>query len=385
MAIDELVCGTGLTGHAIARHPGQCPGTAFLSHGLHHRAHFPCHGRREHPFADDLLRLTLEERQRHDFAVVGKRHVGPGQLQQADRQSVAIRHGGLFDRLPGRRIAQPPGSLAREARTRQLTEPGTMQHLPMLLWRQRHRHFGGADIARYLDDLRHRQMIVVVFVVHQLVSDPKVVRRFDHAVRAEQAPLQHRCRDEGLDGGARFEGVDHRAVAHQIRLVILAIVGIENRLVGQRENLAGLGVEHHDAAALGFVLLDCRRQFTVCQILDLEIERQGQVAAHLRSLDRRQIANGVAVAVAQDLAFSRSAGQPVLIGAFDAFLSFVVHIGETHHLGSDRTCGIVTAVFAPQRQARQPHGSDLDGLFRSNGTAHAEFAARFVRQDFCQL
>lgn len=273
MAIDELVCGTGFAGYAITRHPGQCPGTAFLSHGLHHRAHFPCHGWREHPLADDLLRLALEERQRHDFAVVGKRHVGPGQLQQTDRQSVAIRHGGLFDRLPGRRIAQPSGSLTREARTRQLAEAGAVKHFPVLLWRQRHRHFGGADIARYLDDLRHRQVIVVMFIVHQLVSDAEVVRRFDHAVRTEQAPLQYRCRDEGLDGGPRFKGVDYRAVAHQVRLVVLAVVGIENRLVHQREDLAGLGIEYHDAAALGFVLLDCRRQFPVCQILDLEIER----------------------------------------------------------------------------------------------------------------
>lgn len=89
--------------------------------------------------------------------------------------------------------------------------------------------------------------------------------------------------------------------------------------------------------------------------------------------------------VTQDLALARAPGQPVLVGALDAFLPFVVHIGEAHHLRSDRTRRIVTAVFAPQRQARQPHGGDLDGLLRSNGTAHAEFAARFVRQDFCQL
>jgi hypothetical protein len=133
------------------------------------------------------------------------------------------------------------------------------------------------------------------------------------------------------------------------------------------------------------VRLDRRRQLLVGQILNPEIERQGQVAAHLRSLDRSQITNGIAMAITQDLPLARPTGQPVLISALNAFLALVVHVGETHHLRGDRARRIVAAIFALQRQPRQPHGGNPDGLLWRDRAPHAEFATGFTRQDSCQL
>jgi hypothetical protein len=42
--------------------------------------------------------INLDERQRHQFAVMGKNGIGAGQLHQADRNAVTVGHGRLLDR-----------------------------------------------------------------------------------------------------------------------------------------------------------------------------------------------------------------------------------------------------------------------------------------------
>jgi hypothetical protein len=105
----------------------------------------------------------------------------------------------------------------------------------------------------------------------------------------------------------------------------------------------------------------------------------------LRGLDRRQVADGVAAAVAQDLPPAFASGQPVLVGALDAFLPEIVDIGEADHVRGDFARRVVAAEFAPQMQPGHAHGGDPDRLLRRHRAPHAEFAARLARQRFRQV
>jgi hypothetical protein len=73
---------------------------------------------------------------------------------------VAVRHGGLLDRLPALPRAHPARDFARETESRQLTETDVVEHLPHLLRRQHGGDLGGTDVRRFLDHFRDGQRAV---------------------------------------------------------------------------------------------------------------------------------------------------------------------------------------------------------------------------------
>ena len=69
------------------------------------------------------------------------------------------------------------------------------------------------------------------------------------------ALLDGKGHGEGLEGGAGLERVGDDAVAQLSARQTAAVVGVVGGQIGERQHLAGLGVEHHDGARTGFVAL----------------------------------------------------------------------------------------------------------------------------------
>src|SRR5690606_18584976 len=86
---------------------------------------------------------------------------------------------------------------------------------------------------------------------------------------------------EGLDGGARLEGVDQGAVAGRRRVQLLAVVGVVGGLVDHGEDLAALDVDHHQAAGPSAEFVQRVAQFAVGQVLQAQVDGQLDVAAGL--------------------------------------------------------------------------------------------------------
>ena len=106
-----------------------------------------------HDACAGYLLSGLEHGRRHQFAFARKHGIGMGKLEQADRQTVAITHGGLFDRAPGFEPTQSPAYGSGERQIGLLAEPDPAEHLPHLARLQPHGNLDGAHVARLLDHL----------------------------------------------------------------------------------------------------------------------------------------------------------------------------------------------------------------------------------------
>ena len=102
---------------------------------------------------------------------------------------------------------------------------------------------------------------------------------------------------------------------------LAAVVGREARVVGQRQHLARLGVEHDHAAGLGLVLGDRIAHPLVGEELDLRIDRQRDVAAVQRGDAVADLLDHAAEPVLDHAAAAVAAGQFLLEREFDAFLA----------------------------------------------------------------
>src|SRR5690606_37796981 len=138
------------------------------------------------------------------------------------------------------------------------------------------------------------------------------------------ATLQSRRHGDRLDRGTRLEHIDHGTVAHGRGLQVAPVVGVIGRLVDHGEHLAGLHIDHHQAAGLGTLLDQRVAKLAVRQILQAQINRQGQSLARLGILLDLYVLDQPTTAILEYLPFARHTGQPFLEGQLDALAPAVV-------------------------------------------------------------
>ncbi len=196
-----------------------------------------------------------------------------------------------FQVFAGRnRPATSPG----KSGVRRRAETRLREHAPHGGRRQRERDLRRADVRRLLDHLLDRQRAVGMRVVNRVGADREGARRrLDHRVRPHRAALERRCDGERLQRRAGLEDIGERAVAHLLARDLVARIRVVGRPVGQRQDLAGLRVEDHEAAGLGAVRLDRRLQFAEREILEARVDRRAQdrgpPAAHVSTRRPRRL------------------------------------------------------------------------------------------------
>ena len=153
-----------------------------------------------------------------------------------------------------------------------------------------------------------------------------------HRVRRDFSPLDCLSDGEGLERGARLEAVGDDAVAQLRAGQTAAIIGVVRRQIGERQHLAGLGVEHDDGACLGLAAVHRQLQLGEGESLQFRIQRKRQVAAVLRLADRFRILDDLPETVLDHPPAAGLAGQRRLVSELDAFLARVVRAGEAEHL-----------------------------------------------------
>ena len=147
------------------------------------------------------------------------------------------------------------------------------------------------------------------------------------------SPMLEGHRDgERLHRRAGLEGVGDDAVAQLRAGQLTALVRVVGRPVGQRQDLAGVRVEHHRRARLRLVALHRVAQCVEGEKLDLAVDRQRQVVAVVRLAHRPDILDHPPEPVADHPAAARAPGQFRVAREFDAFLADVLDVGEADHV-----------------------------------------------------
>ena len=139
-------------------------------------------------------------------------------------------------------------------------------------------------VAGFLNHTLDRQRAVVVRVgdveaANRIAARPGV----DERLRRDAAGFQCHGHGDRLHGRARLKGVRHSTVAQLFAREVFAFVRHVAGVIGQRQHFAGDGVEHHHAAALGFLRSHGLAQFLIGKKLYLAVQRELQVLA----IDRR--------------------------------------------------------------------------------------------------
>ena len=241
-------------------------------------------------------------------------------------------------------------------------KPLSLSPLPQCFRRQTECNLGSADVAGFLDHLRHRERTFRVRIVDSASAHRQhTAYGIDDRSRFDLARFQRRRDGERLHGGTRLELVGHGMVAQYRHVGLVAIIGVVGRPVRQRQHLAGLGIQHHDGAAFGFAAFDRLLDLAEGQRLYLAVYAQRNIAARLGRAQTGHVLDDISAPVLDDLLAARLAAELCLQRKLDAFLSVVIHIGEADEMRGDFAAGIVAAIFALQRNAGD---SQLDHLGR---------------------
>ena len=141
---------------------------------------------------------------------------------------------------------------------------------------------GGSDSARWLmpdigalgEDGREVDPAEWVVVREDLRADLDVARRrINDAVVVIATGLNAGRHEERLDAGTGLEDVGHRPVAVVGRIGIVAIVGVEARLIDHRQDFSGPHIDHDHGAGFRTLIAHRSLQFPVGQILQTQVDR----------------------------------------------------------------------------------------------------------------
>ena len=161
----------------------------------------------------------------------------------------------------------------------------------------------------------------------------------------DQALLKCQCDHEGLHGGARLKAVGQGAVAQLLAAEVLPPRGRIAWVIGQRQHLAALHIEHHHAARLGFILQHRLTQFLISKELHLAVNTELDVApVHWRNILAHRL-HHPATAVLDDPARTSASGQVLVESQLNALLPAIINIGEAHHMGSGFALRVQALVF----------------------------------------
>jgi hypothetical protein len=149
---------------------------------------------------------------------------------------------------------------------------------------ERRADLGGADVARVREDLSGREQLVAVRIVNHRVGDAhRAVLAVDLLTLVDRARRQRAGDGERLHDRAGFEAVADRAIAPRGRLGTTGRIGIEGRVVREREDLSSLRIHHHHVAGARLDGTHAQLELALRDDLDLTVERERQVVP-LRAL-----------------------------------------------------------------------------------------------------
>ena len=116
--------------------------------------------------------------------------------------------------------------------------------------------------------------------------------------------------------------------------------------------------------------------------MDAAIDAEREILARTRLLNALHVLDDTTEPVLDDALAARIAAQPVVIGQLQALLADVIDVREAHHVGTHFARGIVTAVFALQRDAGHIQGHDRRGPLRIDAPLEVDkgFVPTFRKQ-----
>ena len=223
-------------------------------------------------------RIALEQRRRHARAVAHQAADGVDELQRRHRDAVAERGGGHRHLGPFLGRARPDhlGDLDLGLGVEADPPEEVLEHGRAA---GGERHPRGADVGRVLEDLGHREPLVLGVVVadpvaadHQLAGGVEPVLEPDLAGverRRDGQDLEHRAELVDL-GEVAVEVLDPVGLAHPVR--------VEVRQAHHGEQLAGDEVEHHRIGADRAEAPVRVQQLLADDLLDAQIQAQSQRA-----------------------------------------------------------------------------------------------------------
>ena len=199
---------------------------------------------------------VLHHRHRDQLAVAREHGVGARELEQRGRQAVAVAHGRLLDRAPGLVGAQPAGDGARELQLRLLPEADR--------WRTAPTSRAAASACAILTVPTLLDFWITSATVSRpcgcasrivlpvMVIQPGAVWIGVAGVTRPVSSARRTTKGFIVEPGSKVSVSARLRSCAPVRL--RRSPGVEARVVGQRQHLAGLHVEHHHAAGLGLVL-----------------------------------------------------------------------------------------------------------------------------------
>ena len=229
--------------------------------------------------------------------------------------------------------------------------------------------FAAPTLEDFCDHLRHAQRRRGMHVVDGVVA---------RCVRRPGAVLHDRGRGVTLPvssasatvKGFSVEPGSNRSVMTRLRSCApgepRAVVRVEGRAVGQREDLAGAHVERDERARLRAVLLDRALERAVGEALDLAVDRRAPGRApSCAGADRLDVLDDAAQAVLDHAPAAGLAAERRLVRELDALLPGVVDAGEADHVRGHFAAGVVAPVFALLVDALEAERRDARPRFRA--------------------
>ena len=325
--------GAGLAGGAVAGRLALRRGAVLGQHAAQHRRHF-----RNLIAGEDALASGFRAVAQHRDVLLqsarGQRQIGAGKLQRRHRQPVAVGQRRSADGLVQVGGGELADGLARQPTARVVAEASALQGVEDGVRRQFKGHLGDPHLARLGENPRHGDGAAVERIFDRLAADAQIARRRVHfRFRRVEAALQGGQHRQRLDRGARLVDIGDGAVAHAGRTAPGPVVGIEGRLVGERQQAAVGGVQHHQRTGGCAVMLHCGLQLAVGEKLQAQIQGEVQILAALRGAQIGEVAQGAAGAVAQHPLGAGRAGQRGVVGQFDALLAHVVDVRAADDVG----------------------------------------------------
>ncbi len=140
---------------------------------------------------------------------------------------------------------------------------------------------------------------------------------------------------------------------------LIAIVGIEGRLVDHGQHFTRGNVEHDDRARTRMSVANGRLQFAVREILNTQVDRQHQIATGPGGPDAVDVLNDVPVAVLDHALGAVLPGKPVVERQLEAFLARIIDVRESQHVPGDFAARVIAPIFARGVHTGNVHRLDL--------------------------
>ena len=228
----------------------------------------------------------------HPHAAVGDRRVHGGHLQRGDGEALPERHRGQARPRPVIERREDAARLSREAHAGGLPESELRQEAVEAGRAERVGNLDRSDVARVGEDVgqRHRLRRMGFRVVDHRVVHAQLIRDRQPLVKPDGVLLHGRRRGDDLVHRSRLVDVGHRAVPQEVGVRLRERVRVEPWIGRHRQDLSRVRVHDDDGSAGGVVSPNGLGQGLLGAILDVPVDRQGQVVARHR---RRRGAPGL--------------------------------------------------------------------------------------------